>query len=210
MTTEPTRHALYWVPNALTLGRIASIPVLIAGVLLMGEGSLSGFGKPLFVIGLFVLAMITDFLDGFLARRWGLVSDFGRMIDPIADKLLVAAVLIALCIVTEGTWVLMVPAMAIIGRDILVSGAREHAALSGRVMPPTKLAKYKTACEMLGLLVLLVWLSSRALLPVDSFIPALVEYSGIIGLTLIWIAAILSVYTGSLYLRAALAKVADS
>lgn len=210
MTTKPTRHALYWVPNALTLGRIASIPVLIAGVLLMGEGSLSGFGKPLFVIGLFVLAMITDFLDGFLARRWGLVSDFGRMIDPIADKLLVAAVLIALCIVTEGTWVLMVPAMAIIGRDILVSGAREHAALSGRVMPPTKLAKYKTACEMLGLLVLLVWLSSRALLPVDSFIPALVEYSGIIGLILIWIAAILSVYTGSLYLRAALAKVADS
>ena len=210
MTAQTARHALFWVPNALTLGRIASIPVLIAGVLLMGEGSLSGLGKPVFVIGLFVLAMITDFLDGFLARRWELVSDFGRMIDPIADKLLVAAVLIAFCIVTEGRWFLMVPAMAIIGRDILVSGAREHAALSGRVMPPTKLAKYKTACEMLGLLVLLVWLSSRALLPVDSFIPALVEYSGTIGLILIWVAAILSVYTGSLYLRAALAKVTNA
>ena len=172
----------------------------------MSGGSSTFLARPSIVITLFALAMLTDFLDGFLARRWDLVSDFGRMIDPIADKLLVAGCLIAFCIATKGVWFLMVPAMAIIGRDILVSGAREHAGLLGRVMPPTKLAKWKTSCEMLGLLVLIIWLSTRALLPIDSLIPPFIEYSGTLGLILIWLAAILSVYTGSLYLRAALAK----
>ena len=204
VSNDALAHPLYWVPNALTVGRIISIPFLITGILMMSAGSLTFLARPSVVISLFVLAILTDFLDGFLARRWSLVSDFGRMIDPIADKLLVAGCLIALCIATEGAWLLMVPAMAIIGRDILVSGAREHAALSGRVMPPTKLAKWKTACEMLGLLVLLLWLSTRALLPIDSLIPPFIEYSGMLGLILIWLAAILSVYTGSLYLRAAL------
>jgi len=199
-------HPLGWLPNFLTLGRILMIPLLVAGILLMAKESSYWLARPSILITLFVLAVVTDFFDGFLARRWHVVSDFGRMIDPIADKLLVAGCLIAFAIATNGAWFLMVPALAIIGRDILVSGAREHAALSGRVMPPTKLAKWKTACEMLGLGVLLFWLATRSLLPIDSLIPPFIEYSGTIGLVLIWIAAILSVYTGSLYLRAALGK----
>ena len=108
---------------------------------------------------------------------------------------------------TRGDPFIMVPALAIIGRDILVSGAREHAALSGRVMPPTKLAKWKTACEMAGIGVLIIWVATRGFIPVDTFFPPLVDWSGRIGLGLIWLAAALSVYTGALYLRAALAKV---
>jgi len=162
------------------------IPLLVAGILMMARGSGAWIAKPSVLITLFLFAVITDFFDGFLARRWNVVSDFGRMIDPIADKLLVAGCLIAFAIATKGAWFLMVPALAIIGRDILVSGAR----------------------ELLGLGILLFWLTTRSLLPIDSFIPPFVEYSGIIGLGLIWLAAILSVYTGTLYLRAALAKVA--
>lgn len=207
MSDIKTPHPLGFLPNVLTIGRILSIPVLVTGILMMESGSPLFIARPSVLIALFIIAIFTDFLDGFLARRWNVVSDFGRMIDPIADKLFVAGTLIAFAIATNGAWYIMVPALAIIGRDILVAGAREHAALSGRVMPPTKLAKFKTAAEMGGLLVLLLWLSAQKLLPIDSIIPPFVEYSGMVGLGLIWIAAALSVYTGSLYLRAAIAKV---
>lgn len=204
LRAEP--HPFGFLPNALTIGRIIMIPFIVTGIVLLANGEKSFLGRPTVLITLFIIAGLTDFLDGFLARRWHVVSDFGRMIDPIADKLLVAGCLIGFCIVTRGDPFIMVPALAIIGRDILVSGAREHAALSGRVMPPTKLAKWKTACEMLGIGVLIVWAACRNMIPIDSLLPPFVEWSGIAGLVLIWIAAALSVYTGSLYLRAATAK----
>jgi len=103
------------------------------------------------------LACITDYFDGYWARKWNVTSDFGRMIDPIADKLLVAGSLIAICVAINGMWQFMVPALAIIGRDILVSGAREHAALKSRVMPPTKLAKWKTASEMFAIALIIFY-----------------------------------------------------
>ena len=207
-STPPAQpHPLGFLPNVLTIGRIILIPFIVAGIVLLANGQETFLGRPTVLISLFVIAGLTDFLDGFLARRWNVVSDFGRMIDPIADKLLVAGCLIGFCVITRGDLFIMVPALAIIGRDILVSGAREHAALSGRVMPPTNLAKWKTACEMLGIGVLLVWAASRAVIPVDDFIPPFTEWSGRAGSGLIWLAAILSVYTGSLYLRAALGKV---
>ncbi len=205
--TADAPHPLGFLPNVLTIGRILMIPFIVGGIVLLSSGERTVLGRPTFLITLFLVAAFTDFLDGFLARRWKVVSDFGRMIDPIADKLLVAGCLIAFCVVTQGDPLLMIPALAIIGRDILVSGAREHAALSGRVMPPTKLAKWKTACEMLGIGVLIVWVAMRSVIPLDSMLPPVVEWSGIAGLILIWIAAALSVYTGALYLRAALAKV---
>ena len=204
-TAQP--HPLGFIPNVLTIGRILMIPFIVGGIVLLANGQQNFLGRPSILLSLFFIAVLTDFLDGFLARRWEVVSDFGRMIDPIADKLLVAGCLIGFCVITQGDPFIMVPALAIIGRDILVSGAREHAALSGRAMPPTKLAKWKTACEMLGIGVLIFWAACRNVIPVDTFMPALVEWSGIIGLVLIWLAAVLSVYTGSLYLRAALAKV---
>jgi cardiolipin synthase len=198
------RHPLYWVPNALTISRILIIPVFIIGILSLEFGWGSPFGRMVVLGPLFIVAAFTDWLDGFLARRWSVVTGFGRMIDPIADKLLVAGCLIAFMIAAQGQWVFLVPGLAIVFRDVLVSGAREHAALTGRVMPPTKLAKWKTAFEMLAIAALIVWILARAYLPIDSLIPDIASVARITGLTLLWLAAVLSVYTGSLYLRAAL------
>lgn len=205
VTTPSDRHRLWWVPNALTIGRILVVPILMAGILALGLRQESVFASVPIVGGLFIVATATDWLDGYLARKWKVVSGFGRMIDPIADKLLVAGCLIALMIVAQGHWLFMFPAVAVIFRDILVSGAREHAALTGRVMPPTKLAKWKTAFEMAAIAVLIVWTIGRATLPFDDAVPAIMYMSRVIGLALLWVAALLSVYTGSLYLRAAVA-----
>ena len=203
LTTD--RHSLWWVPNALTIGRIFTVPILMAGILALGLQQESALASVPVVAGLFIAATATDWLDGYLARKWNVVSGFGRMIDPIADKLLVAGCLIALCIVARGSWIFMVPAVAIIFRDILVSGAREHAALTGKVMPPTKLAKWKTAFEMAAIAALIVWVVGLAVLPFDDIVPQITKVSKNLGLGLVWIAASLSVYTGSLYLRAAVA-----
>jgi len=86
----------------------------------------------------------------------------------------------------------------------LVSGVREHAALEGKVMPPTNLAKWKTACEMLAIAALIFWIIGKAYLPIDTAVQTIASTSKAIGLVLLWLAAALSVYTGSLYLKAAL------
>jgi len=204
-TDKTGRHSLWWVPNALTIGRILTVPILMAGILALGLQQESKLASIPVVGGLFIAATATDWLDGFLARKWKVVSGFGRMIDPIADKLLVAGCLIALCIVARGSWIFMVPAVAIIFRDILVSGAREHAALTGKIMPPTKLAKWKTAFEMAAIAALIIWVIGLAVLPFDDVVPQVTKIAHNIGLGMLWIAAMLSVYTGSLYLRAAVA-----
>lgn len=202
VTTED-RHKLYWLPNALTLGRIAFIPVFIIGILSLEYGWGSPFGRLFVLAPLFAIAVLTDYLDGWLARRWGVVTGFGRMIDPIADKLLVAGCLIAFMIAARGQWIFLVPGLIIIFRDILVSGAREHAALTGRVMPPTIIAKWKTAFEMFAIAALIIWVLARAYLPIDSIIPDIRAGAKGIGLVLLWLAAIMSAYTGALYVRAA-------
>jgi len=170
-TALGARHQFWWVPNALTVGRIIAVPFLMAGILALGHQKDSWLASITIVVGLFVAATATDWLDGFLARKWKVVSGFGRMIDPIADKLLVAGCLIAICIVAKGSWIFMFPAVAIIFRDILVSGAREHAALTGRAMPPTKLAKWKTACEMAAVAALIIWVIGVATLPIYEAFP---------------------------------------
>lgn len=199
MTDSPTVTGLRArLPNILTIGRIVSIPILVAGIICLQTTQMTQW-LALGTIGLFALACITDYLDGYWARKWNVTSDFGRMIDPIADKLLVAACLIAIAISMNGHWSVLVPGLAIIGRDILVSGAREHAALKSRAMPPTKLAKWKTACEMLAIGLLIVYLGRHAL-GLGNHIDIL----HLLGLAILWLAALLSVYTGSLYLRASL------
>ena len=94
--------------------------------------------------------------------------------------------------------------LLIIGRDILVSGAREHAALEGKVMPPTNLAKWKTACEMLAIAALIFWVIGKAYLPIDLAVHQVYGAAKTAGLIILWLAALLSVYTGSLYFKAAL------
>lgn len=202
--SEPnTRHKFWWVPNALTIGRIIAVPFIMASILALGLQKESVLANVTVIAGFFIAATATDWLDGFLARKWKVVSGFGRMIDPIADKLLVAGCLISLCIVAQGNWIFMIPAIAIIFRDILVSGAREHASLTGRVMPPTKLAKWKTAFEMASIAALIIWVIGISVLPIDDVVPQITNLAQTIGLVLLWLAALASVYTGSLYLRAA-------
>ena len=199
-----TPHAGWWVPNALTISRILIIPILIAGIIAFANSSASPFANGYLLFFLIFYAMASDFLDGFLARRWKLVSGFGRMIDPIADKLLVAGCLIAFCVAVRGEWIIVVPAIAIIFRDILVSGSREHAALSGRAMPPTKLAKWKTSFEFISIVVLLFWIVGRSYLEIDDAIPSIKDTAKLVGTALLWLSAAMSVWTGQLYVRAAL------
>ena len=188
---------LAWVPNALTMGRIIFIPVLIGAILTFGTPK--AFLGAITLFALFIVLILTDFLDGFFARRWHVTSNFGRMIDPIADKLFVAGLLITFAIITQGAWWILAPSLIIIGRDIFISGLREHVALEGIVMAPTQLAKWKTATEMAAITALLIWLLTSQTL----------EIAHIIGITLLWIAAALSAYTGLHYARSGLGQNAN-
>lgn len=217
--SETSQHKLYWLPNALTVGRILLIPVLVTCMVAAGIGTKAGIdAKMLWMIAfvIFAICMATDYLDGYLARSWEVTSEFGRMLDPIADKLLVAAALISIAIVHQGVWIILVPALVIIGRDITVSGVREYAALSRKVMPPTKLAKWKTAAEMLAILLFILAYIFGSMFPENSgwvLYPPLdnsinAPHTHILNgfLFFLWLAAVLSAYTGFRYFRAALVK----
>lgn len=131
------------VPNLLVFCRLALIPFFVWAF---------ESGKPLLALTLFSVAAITDFFDGYLARKWNATSKLGAMLDQISDKLLVCAAL--LCLVAEqGAW--LVPALVIILREIWVSGLREYMGEQGIAMPVSKLGKWKTATQMLGLFALL-------------------------------------------------------
>ena len=188
---------LAWVPNALTIGRIIFIPVLIGAILTFGTPK--AFLGAIALFALFIVLILTDFLDGFFARRWHVTSNFGRMIDPIADKLFVAGLLITFAVITQGAWWILAPSLIIIGRDIFISGLREHVALEGIVMAPTQLAKWKTATEMAAITALLIWLLTSQTL----------QIAHIIGIALLWIAAALSAYTGLHYARSGLGQNAN-
>jgi CDP-diacylglycerol--glycerol-3-phosphate 3-phosphatidyltransferase len=198
------------LPNILTISRILMIPFLVFGIINLSVSPPKHPQLATAVFLVFLIACVTDFLDGYLARKWNVTSDFGRMIDPIADKLLVAGCLIAFAILNGGAFEILVPALFIIGRDILVSGAREHAALKNITMPPTQLAKWKTACEMLAIFLLLLMLMLGHYLPLkapnasEQLMENIISGASYGGVITLWIAAILSVYTGSLYFRAAL------
>ncbi len=197
----PARHKFFWVPNAMTFGRIAVIPVLMWSILAIGHTMDSVFNAPVLLLFLFIASAITDALDGFFARRWDLVSDFGRMIDPIADKLLVAGCFIALMMVYGPSWFILIPATAIIFRDIFISGTREHAANANIVLSPTTLAKWKTSIEMVAIGTLIVNISMRTSHPFLDGIPNLLSISTYLGIGSLWLAAILSIYTGLHYVK---------
>jgi cardiolipin synthase len=178
------------LPNLLTLSRIAAIPVLVALVALhtpMGDlGACIVFG----------IAAITDYFDGMIARSRSQQSDLGRMLDPIADKLLVGAALMMLAGQARlSDWGLY-PAVVIMLREILVSGMREYLATLRIGLPVTRLAKWKTAFQMGALGTLLAGDTAAALLHI-GFVPV-----SFIGETMLWIAAILTIITGWDYLRA--------
>jgi cardiolipin synthase (CMP-forming) len=180
------------LPNLLTLSRIASIPVL--AVLL----ALRQPAADLAACVVFSVAAITDYLDGRIARTRRLQSNFGRMLDPIADKLLVGATLMLLA--GEGRfsgWTLY-PAVVILLREILVSGLREYLAEIRMGLPVTRLAKWKTGFQMGALGTLLAGDRSAAMLHL-GFLPV-----NLIGAAMLWVAAVLTLITGWDYLTAGL------
>jgi cardiolipin synthase len=180
------------LPNILTMSRIAAIPVLVV---------LAAVNDPLADVAacaLFAAAAITDYLDGHFARARAQSSDLGRMLDPIADKLLVGATLMMLAgerrLGTTGLY----PAVVIMLREILVSGLREYLAGIRIGLPVTKLAKWKTGFQLGALGTLLAGDSGAAVLHL-SFLPV-----GLIGEALLWGAAVLTLVTGWDYLTAGL------
>jgi len=177
---------LIHIPNFLTLGRIAVIPPIIALIYAFDDAS------RWFACVLFTLAALTDVLDGYLARMMASETRFGRVLDPIADKLLVGAVLLILVERDAIGGIDLVPAIIILCREILVSGLREHLAELNVPLPVSRLAKWKTALQMIAIGFLIVGSSGPAAVPVT-----------LIGELGLWIAAALTIVTGWDYLVAA-------
>ena len=181
------------VPNLLTLSRIIAIPALIGAFYL--SSPLSNW----LAFTIFTVAGITDILDGYVARSMGSESGLGRFLDPIADKLLVAATLLMLVYVGRiGDWTIL-PTVVILCREILVSGLREFLAELRVSVPVSKVAKWKTMVQMVAIGFLIVGEAGWDAIPVLE-----------IGCTGIWIAAIFTIYTGYDYLRAGLRHVTTS
>ncbi|HWD13736.1 CDP-diacylglycerol--glycerol-3-phosphate 3-phosphatidyltransferase [Pseudochrobactrum sp. sp1633] len=185
-----SKHTLS-LPNILTYARIAAVPLVVLCFFLEGHLKSSDSAR-WWALGIFAVASITDFFDGYLARMWKQTSNIGRMLDPIADKLLVAAILLLLA--ADGTiagWSLWA-AIIILCREILVSGLREYLADLKVSVPVSQLAKWKTTVQMVALAFLLAGPAGDKILP----------YTTEMGLVLLWIAALLTLYTGWDYFRA--------
>lgn len=188
----------YNIPNLLTYGRIAAVPLIV--LCFFVEGRLHGSDLARWsALGLYIVASVTDFFDGYLARIWNQMSNIGRMLDPIADKLLVSSILLLLA--ADGTiagWTIWA-AIIILCREILVSGLREYLAELKVSVPVTWLAKWKTTVQMVAIGFLLAGPAG------DKVIPYITE----IGITLLWVAAVITIYTGYDYFRAGLKHVIE-
>ena len=183
------------LPNLLTLSRIAAIPLLVACAVATTPGG------DLLAMLVFTAAALTDWLDGHLARTRRQQSDVGRMLDPIADKLLVGATLMLLAGLGRLPYGGLYPAIVILLREILVSGLREYLAGLSLRLPVTRLAKWKTGFQMGALGTLLAGDETARLLHVPLPVTA-------IGEAMLWVAAVLTLLTGWDYLRAGLRHVA--
>ena len=186
------------LPNILTYARIAAVPVVVG--LLFWQ---SLFGGELWLrwvaLAVFIAAAVTDFFDGYLARAWGQQSSLGRMLDPIADKLLVASCLLMLAAGTTIRGWALLAAIIILCREVLVSGLREYLAELRVGVPVTTLAKWKTFVQMFAIGFLIAGEAGEKVLPIT------IE----VGITLLWLAAILTLYTGWDYLRAGLSHMIE-
>ena len=202
---------MFALPNALTILRIVLVPAFAVAFVIPGEAA------RLTAFFIFVTAGISDWLDGFAARKLNAGSDFGRMLDPIADKVLVAVALMML--VAEGTFrrvnpetgasalslLRLVPALIILSREILVSGLREFLAELRVSVPVTQLAKWKTTMQMTAIAFLLLGPAGDRVLPFGGGpVGGIAGYVTFIGLLLLWLSALVTLYTGYDYFRAGL------
>ena len=177
------------IPNILTIGRIIIVPFFVIAFYLPGfYGDLTAFA-------LFVIASFTDFLDGMLARMMGEESKLGELLDPIADKIIVATALILL--VMSGTIknYEVIAAIIILTREILISGLREFLARGQIKLPVSNLAKLKTFLQMIAIALLLTGETGNRILNFQDY------NAQTIGIILLWLSAFLTLYTGYEYLR---------
>jgi cardiolipin synthase (CMP-forming) len=191
------------LPNLLTYGRILAVP-LVAGLLLWTERAQANTGLGIeaarwIALAIYIIAAITDFFDGYLARKWQQQSSLGKMLDPIADKVLVAVVLLVLCgdqILRGGhVWA----AIIILAREVLVSGLREFLGQLRVSVPVTQIAKWKTTVQLVAIGFLIAGPAGDTIIPGVTWV----------GIALLWIAAGLTLYTGYDYFRAGLRHVVD-
>jgi cardiolipin synthase (CMP-forming) len=186
------------IPNILTITRILIIPLIIISFYICGNIKISSIDYKLSnIIGalLFLIACITDFLDGFLARKLSLHSNLGRLLDPIADKLLVGATILMLVHFDRAS---ILPSIAIICREILVSGLREFLAEVRVSIPVSNLAKFKTFLQMLAIFILLFTGDGSGVKELDF-----------LGNIALWLAAGLTIITGYVYLKASLKHISS-
>lgn len=180
------------LPNLLTLSRIAVIPALVATFYFPGHIA------DWIALGLFCAAGVTDFLDGYVARVRGQMSSLGRFLDPVADKLLIAAAIVMLIAFGRIDGLTVLAAVVIVCREILVSGLREFLAEIQVPLPVSHLAKWKTTIQIIAIAFLLSGDAGDTLLPAKD-----------IGTACLWIAACLTLYTGYDYLRAGSRHIAN-
>lgn len=183
---------LWNIPNILTSLRIVLIPLIVGAFYLPTEHSHQ------ICAAIFALAAVTDWLDGYLARRWQQTSAFGAFLDPVADKLMVATALVLL-VESDPTPLLAIPALIIIGREITISALREWMASLGKrnTVAVSYYGKFKTAAQM-GAIFLLLYHHDFIGLPVQT-----------LGYVLLYISAILTLWSMIDYLRAAWPTLAD-
>ncbi|MDA7583064.1 CDP-diacylglycerol--glycerol-3-phosphate 3-phosphatidyltransferase [Candidatus Pelagibacter sp.] len=177
------------IPNILTIGRIIIVPFFVLAFYL------PGFYGDLTACVLFVIASFTDFLDGMLARMMSEESKLGELLDPIADKIIVATALILLVMSGTIKHYEVIAAIIILTREILISGLREFLARGQVKLPVTNLAKLKTFLQMVAIALLLTGETGNKIINFQDY------NAQTIGIILLWLSAFLTLYTGYEYLR---------
>ena len=177
------------IPNILTIGRIIIVPIFVLTFFI------PGFFGDLIPFFLFVIASFTDYLDGLLARLFKEESKLGELLDPIADKILVAAALILLVMNSTIKNYEVIAAIIILTREILISGLREFLAKGSITMQVTSLSKLKTFIQMIAIAILLTGESGNKVINFQDY------NAQTIGIILLWLSAFLTLYTGYDYLR---------
>ena len=191
VTSRPPAARTFALPNLLTYARIVAVPAVVA-CLYWQDVPQHGERLRWLAVTIFIAAGVTDFFDGYVARSWGQQSSLGRMLDPIADKLLVASSLLMLAFDGTILGIHIWAAVVILCREILVSGLREYLAELNVRVQVTKLAKWKTTLQLVAVGFLLAGDAGDAIVPVVTPI----------GLSLLWLSALLTLYTGWDYFRA--------
>ena len=186
------------IPNILTIGRIIIVPIFVLSFYLPG---IVGDLVPFF---LFVIASFTDYLDGLLARLYKEESKLGELLDPIADKILVAAALVLLVMNGIIKNYEVIAAIVILTREILISGLREFLAKNKEAsIPVSSLSKFKTLIQMLSIALLLTGDTGNKIINFQDY------NAQTVGIILLWISAFLTIYTGYDYVKKGIDHIID-